>query len=424
MSAKKPLDLEAAEFFVRHHMHQAGAQALEQVLESFTNADLSEPLVCCNNHLPTRMTSVGFQEKSLRTILGGAVAYRRRGYRCPNCGEIRYPADEALNVVKTRFSPGLRRMMARMGAKQCFDEGAEDLGFFADVRVDAKDVERIAEDTGGRVEQWAAQQRTIGLMRPPEEKPDTLYVEFDGTGIPMRAEELARSRGKAPDGKAHTREVKLGCVFTQTALDENGNPVRDPHTTSYVGAIENSVEFGYRIHAEAARRALANASRVIALTDGAAYNKTIIAEHFPNATRVLDIYHAQEHLSGFVRDVCRLPADSAFLKQTRHLLYHGKIPALLKRMQAALPRSGPRRELGKKNINYFKENATAMRYDKFRKMGIFVGSGVIEAGCRTVIGQRLKHSGMFWSLRGANAIIALRCCFASGTFEQFWEDAA
>jgi hypothetical protein len=369
------------------------------------------------------MESIGVQEKSLRTILG-EVPYRRRGYRCPHCGGIRYPADEALNVVGTGFSPGVRRMMARMGANQCFAEGAEDLRFFAEVRVDAKDVERVAENTGRLVEEWAAKQRTLGLMTPPEEKPDTLYVEFDGTGIPMRAKELAGAKGKGPDGKAHTREVKLGCVFTQTALDENGKPVRDPHTTTYVGAIENSVDFGYRIHAEAARRGLAHARQVITLTDGAGYNKTIVAEHFPNAIHVLDIRHAEEHLTDFVRDVSRLPLDGAFFQQTYDLLDHGKIPDLLKRLQAALPRSGPRRELGEKEINYFKENAYAMRYDEFREMGIFVGSGVIEAGCKTVIGQRLKRSGMFWSLSGANAIIALRCSFASGTFEQFWEDTA
>lgn len=404
-------------------MHQAGAQALGQVLEAFTSADLPQPLVCCNNHLPAQMVSFGFQEKTLRTILG-EVPYRRRGYQCPKCKAIRYPADEALNVEGTGFSPGVRRMIARVGANQCFAGGAEDLGFLADVRVDAKDVERNAEETGRRVEEWAAKQRTIGLLAPPEEKPETLYIEFDGTGIPARPEELAESKGKGPGGKARTREVKLGCVFTQTEFGEDGKPIRDPHTTSYVGAIETSVEFGYRIHAEAARRGLANAGRVIALTDGAPYNKTIIAEHFPNATHVLDIYHALEKLTEFVRDVCRLPTDGAFLKQTRRLLYHGKITALLKSLRATLPRSGPRRELGEKKINYFKENAYAMLYDKFRKMGLFIGSGVIEAGCRTVIGQRLKRSGMFWSVAGANAIIALRCSIMSRTFEQFWEDAA
>jgi hypothetical protein len=62
-----------------------------------------------------------------------------------------------------------------------------------------------------------------------------------------------------------------------------------------------------------------------------------------------------------------------------------------------------------------------MRYPKFRKQGLFVGSGVIEAGCKTVMGSRLKRSGMFWAVRGANAVIALRCCRYSRQFDDYWE---
>jgi hypothetical protein len=71
--------------------------------------------------------------------------------------------------------------------------------------------------------------------------------------------------------------------------------------------------------------------------------------------------------------------------------------------------------------NYFLRNADRMRYPQFRRQGLFIGSGVIEAGCKTVIAARLKRSGMFWTLRGANAIIALRCCRISGKFEDYWE---
>ena len=71
--------------------------------------------------------------------------------------------------------------------------------------------------------------------------------------------------------------------------------------------------------------------------------------------------------------------------------------------------------------DYFERNAERMRYPKFRRQHLFVGSGVIEAGCKTVIGSRLKQSGMFWTIRGANAIIALRCCYLNGRFEDYWE---
>lgn len=423
MSRERSFDFEATEFFVRARMHEAGARVLEKALEEIGRGPLGEPLVCAENHLPARMKSLGLKRKTLRTILGQAP-FRRSAYQCPVCERIEYPADKSLNVVGTRFSPGARRMMARQGAQNCFREGAEDLEFFANLRVDAKDVERKAESVGRVVDDWMREQASLATLITPDAAPETLYVEFDGTGVPVRKKELSQSKGKDPDGQAHTREVKLGCVFTQTGLDENGKPRRDPDSTTYVGAIEPSADFGYRIQAEAVRRGLLGAERVVALTDGAAYNKTIIGEHFPQATHVLDYYHTTEHLADFLRDACRQPTDGVLYHELRDLIWNGQTDDLIERMRALMPRSGKRRKMGEREINYFKINAYAMRYAEFRAQGIFIGSGVIEAGCKALIGKRLKQSGMFWTVKGANAIIALRCCLASGRFEQFWEDSA
>ena len=422
LRSEKELDLEAIEFFVRATMLKAGAQVLEAFLE-MAFADEEAP-VCAENHTPKKMQSTGKREKQIHSILGSSQLRRTR-FVCPVCGNVRYPGDEALGVVGTGFSPGARRMMARAGAKESFGEAAEDLQVFAALKVDAKDVERVAEKTGRVVGDWMAEEATNARLVPPvEEKIETLYVSFDGTGVPMRPDELANVRGKAPDGKAKTREVKLGCVFTQTGVDNEGRPVRDEGSTTYVGAIEKSVEFGHRIHGEAMRRGMAGAQRVVVITDGAAYNKSIIDAHFPDATRILDLYHAREHLAEFAKDTIRIPLADSFHIECRALLDRGDVPALIDRMKTKLPRSGARRKEGLKQIEYFRRNAAAMRYGEFRAMGLFVGSGVVEAGCRAVIGQRLKRSGMFWSVVGANAIIALRCCLASGRFEQFWEDAA
>ena len=71
--------------------------------------------------------------------------------------------------------------------------------------------------------------------------------------------------------------------------------------------------------------------------------------------------------------------------------------------------------------DYFERNAERMRYPSFRRQHLFVGSGVIEAGCKTVVGSRLKQSGMFWTVRGANAILALRCSHLNGRFEDYWK---
>lgn len=403
-------------------MLKAGARVLEAFLEAALS-DEKAP-VCAENHRPATMRNTGKRKKEIRSILGSSTLRRNR-YVCSVCDEVLYAADRKLGVQGTGFSPGARRMMARAGSKESFAESAEDLAVFADLKVDPKEVERVAESTGRVVDDWMAREATRArLLAPGEEEIETLYVSFDGTGVPMRPNEVAGVRGKGPEGKAKTREVKLGCVFTQSGLDERGRPVRDEASTTYVGAIEKSVDFGHRIHGEAVRRGMAGARRVAVLSDGAAYNKTIVDEHFPHAIRILDLYHAREHLADFAKDICRQPLDSPFHRACRSLLDEGKIANLAKKMRSKLPRSGPRRKTGLVQIRYFQDNAPAMRYAKFRSMGFFVGSGVIEAGCKTVIGQRLKRSGMFWSLAGANAIIALRCCFASGRFEQFWEDTA
>jgi hypothetical protein len=404
-------------------MLAAGARVLAQLLHGVGAGRRQEPLVCADNHLPARMESLGLRAKTLQTILG-PVPWRRTAWRCPKCGRMDYPADRVLGVAGTGFSPGARRMMARAGARESFAGAAADLRLYAELKVDAKDVERMAEATGRVVDLWTQREATRARLAPPAEAPDKLYISFDGTGVPMRQAELAGVKGKGEGGKARTREVKLGCVFTQTTVDEEGRPVRDEASTSYVGAIENSTEFGQRIHGEAARRGLERAGQVIAITDGAAYNKSILAEHFPRAIPILDLYHAREHLAALLREVCRAPLEGALHQRLRELLDAGRVEALIMELAALLPRNGQRRKRGRAEIAYFRANAQAMRYDKFRAMGLFVGSGVIEAGCRTIVGQRLKHSGMFWSRAGANSIIALRCCLASARFEQFWEDTA
>lgn len=425
VSREKEVDLEAVEFFIRGQLLQAGARCLERFINEIGQGRRREPVMCLSKtHLPRVMESRGLKKKTIKTVLG-PITMRRSRFVCSACGKTRYVADELLGVAGWRVSPGVRRMMSRAGAQDAFAAGAEDLRLYAGLKVDAKEIERVAEDLGRVVDDWMARQASAALLEGgPSEPIDTLYVSYDGTGVPMRRQALEGVVGKAPDGKPKTREVKLGCVFTQTTLDEHGRPVRDPASTTYVGAIEDSTDFGYRIHAEAVRRGLNNARRVVILIDAQGYNKTIAEEHFPMAIVIIDLYHARERLADFVRDICRLDLEGTAHRKWRDLLDLGLIETLTDQMRAALPRNGPRRKEGLGQIAYFLNNIEAMRYGQFRKDGLFVGSGVIEAGCKTVIGKRLKQSGMFWSIPGANAIIALRCCILSGRFADFWEDVA
>jgi hypothetical protein len=421
------LDLEAAEFYIRSAVLGMGGDVLEHLLHDVGVGRQAHPRFCANHHLPRRMESGGVREKMLQTVLG-PVRFARSRYVCPECGLIEYPGDELLGVAGTGFSPGVRRLMTRAGCRgESFAEAAEDLHIYAALELDAKDVERVAETTGRLIDDWMRAQGAAALMdakadHEAEEPIPVLYIEMDGTGVPMRKSELAQVRGKAKDGQAKTREVKLGCVFTQTTLDEQGNPVRDQDSSSYLGAIESSSDFGHRLHQEALRRGLRQAQQVVVLSDGAEYNAAIAHEHFPDAPHILDFYHAAERLSKLIKDNTPHPANGHFHQQCYALLEAGKIEEMIERLRQALPQNGARRKAGIKHLTYFDQRKEQMRYAQFRAQGFFIGSGVIEAGCKTLIGKRLKQSGMFWSVRGANAIIAARCCLYSGRFEQFWED--
>lgn len=376
------------------------------------------------------MVSKGIDCKRLVTILG-PVEYGRSRYECPACQGVRYPGDEELDVVGTTRTPGTRRLMARAGSRQPFKEAREDLHIYAGIEVSAKDVERVAEQTGEEVEQWRRREcaSPVGTstMRTVTKAIPVMYIEMDGTGVPMVKNELTGRRGKQADGTARTREAKVGCVFTQTDRDDEGYPVRDLSSTSFVGAIETAEEFGERLEAEAHRRNVSEAVKVVVLGDGAAWIRGIVEYRFPYATQIIDLYHAKEHVATLAKIM--FPVDESerrdICSRWWDFLAAGKVEKILRAVQELKKKfSYPpqAQECIAEQVYYLMENKDRMRYAEFRKQGFFVGSGVIEACCRHLVGSRLKQSGMEWSVRGANAIIALRCAMLSNRFEDYWAD--
>jgi hypothetical protein len=399
---------------------QGGAGVLGSLLTHWQRQNSSSAVGCqCGQ----RMSSRGRRPKRFWTTLG-PVPFSRSFYQCAACRQGRFPDDERLDIVNTSYSPGVRRLIARAGSQTQFEQAAQDLRCYASLEIEPREIERVAEEVGREVEDWLSQEQkqVRGVSDPSAVLPvaagTKFYVSFDGTGVPVRKSELVGRRGKQPDGSARTREVKLGCVFTQVGLDKEGYPQRDPDSTTYVGAIESSTLFGWRMYAEAVRRGLDQAKTVIVLTDGQRYNHTIVQNHFCDAVHIVDLFHAYEHLTAIAQLLWGLEAKAP--KLWRDLLEAGDIHRLVSQAGKELPASGKSKKVLTKQLRYFEKNAAQMRYAAFREQKFFVGSGVVEAGCRTVIGERLKQSGMRWSVRGANAIIALRCCIMSGRFEDFW----
>jgi len=403
------------ELAVRSAMAQLGASLLEELLA--VDRGHRGPRVDCGAGHEARF--VGHRDKRLDTVLG-PITLHRAYYHCASCRVGVVPKDDELGVTGVSMSPGLRAMVARVAAAAPFAKAAALLAELAGVELCAKRVERSGETDGealqaniaARAQAMAA--GTVTPMRPPTAV-DKLYVAVDGTGVPTVPQDTDGRPGKSPDGRAQTREAKLGVVFTQSTLDDDGHPVRDPGSSSYVATMEPVATFATLIDAEAARRGAAQAKQVIVLGDGANWIWNLAAQHFPAATHIVDLYHARQHLHDLGAIVAPdLAADApGWLAERLAELDRGDITTLAAAARNLCLPDTKAAEI-EKALGYFETNASRMRYAEFRQHGLFVGSGAIEAGCRSVVAQRLKLSGMRWTTRGASAILGLRCEQASG----------
>lgn len=415
------LDLEALEMATRAAMHRAGAAVLEELLEPPTVVTREAACSCGQQGRFHEM-----RPKEILTALG-RIHIRRPYYVCAHCHQGFSPRDYELDVEGTEYSPAVRRMMAMVGSDGSFEQGRQQLEELAGLEVTTKAVERQAEAIGQDIARRdeAEIERAIQLDLPEVTGIDipVLYIEMDGTGVPVVAAETEGRQGKIAGQCAHTREVKLGCVFTQTIADERGRPVRDADSTTYVGAIESSDQFGRRLCVESWNRGWSHAKKRVVIGDGAPWIWNIAEEHFPGAVQIVDLYHARQHLWGLAAKL--FPTDERQRRRwgswLEKKLNAGKIEPLAKVLRGFAPPNADVAHLLSIEAEYFERNAERMRYAQFRAAQLFVGSGVIEAGCKTVIAKRLKMSGMFWTVRGANAIIALRCNRLSRKFADYWE---
>jgi hypothetical protein len=416
------MDLEAIEMLVRSAMHQAGTGVLSELFRFPAPDQRAIPCPCGQQAL--------YRELRSRTVLTvvGTVDVSRPYYLCPHCHQGQFPADQELDIVHSDFSPGVRRMQALVGQDASFDHGREQMKLLAGLEVTTKSVERVAEAIGADIARQEQQEvdRAVQLDLPivVGEPVSILYVQMDGTGVPVVKKETVGCKGKLDGLPAHTREAKLGCVFTQTKWDQEGYAIRDPGSTTYTGAIENAERFGKRLYVEAWKRGWSRAEKRVVIGDGAEWIWNLAKEHFPGAIEIVDLFHARQHLW----DLARLLHPNDIKRRNAWIGLHqkrwldkGKIAKLVSSLRSIPNTDTDVARKIRNEADYFATNAARMNYPKFRKQHLFVGSGVIEAGCKTVIGHRLKQSGMFWTVNGANSILALRCSHLNGRFEDYWE---
>ncbi|MBL8227806.1 MAG: ISKra4 family transposase [Bryobacterales bacterium] len=398
------------------------ATALERYLNRDHSDDAGPRLPCRCGRLAK---SVGRHEKTFQTVLG-EVTLSRAYYHCGSCRSGFFPRDRELGLEGSSESPGIQRMNALTAAMVSFAEGSVLLKELAGVDINAKRVERSAKKIGAEV--VADEKLHTEPLDPDSALPNSMCLSMDGTGIPVRASELEGRSGKQPDSPAKTREVKLCLIWSADTRDKEGKPVCDPGSISYSAAIESAAtadtdkhrsEFADRVLREATRRRFAEASNTTVVADLAAWIWNIAQELYPRAAQIGDRYHVKERLSTVGKDL--FSAGSSGAKQWIQDRWDELDAGALDDLQAAIEAHAGVSEEAQKCSGYLINHRERMRYPEFEAQGRCTSSGVTEGGCKSVIGTRCKRSGMRWTVRGANTILALRCCILSGRFQDTWE---
>ena len=363
-----------------------------------------------------RQTRKGRETIGVQGIFG-SFKLERDYYYHEGKDQGHYPVDAALGL-EVGYTPALAKLVCLEGADEpTYLKAERHLAQTGGIAVSARQIQRVVQRVGGSAQIWQERQAHPGPCDAP-----ILYVSADGTGVPMVAEELTGRRGKQADGTAKTRQVYLGCVFTQHRTDEKGRPVRDDEATTYVSSFKAIEAFGPLLRQEAIRRGMGSAGKVVVLIDGAAGLENMGRLCFKDGLQIVDFFHTLEH-AGLVLDALIGKTHPDYKKRLRRWakrLLKDKVQALIKETRKECL-GKPQAAAVEQALGYFVRNVNRMQYGTFRAAGYFIGSGVVEAGCKTVIGGRCKQSGMFWSESGAENILALRCIHSSRRLEDFWK---
>jgi len=345
--------------------------------------------------------------------LFGDIPLVRNYYHRPADGTGRFPLDEALGLMDG-YTPGVAALIGRCAAEHPFQPAEESFQAYTGLKVDARQFPRLAGYLGPLAE------RFLRANLPSAEKsPPRVYVATDGTGAPLRHAELQGRKGRQPDGTAQTHEIKVGALFTQHPVTGQA-PWRDLYSTTYVTTTQRAEPFGAMMLAEFRRRFSAAPTEVVYLGDGAAWNWELQRICFPSSIGIVDFYHAAEHMAqvvDLIYDRHSRPGRRCRQRWVK-LLLRGQLDRFLAEARAAFPPD--QAAAGAKALAYFEKNRERMRYKEFRDRGYFIGSGVVEAACKTLVAQRLKGSGMHWSEKGLSHILALRTAILSRRYDEFW----
>ena len=392
-------------------------------------------------HCGGGMRYLGRERSPTETALGGIRLAMGR-YGCVACGASARPRAARMDIEGS-MTPTARRMASELGSVCCHAEADRLLNVVGGVNFGAKRVERTTRLVGDDLEAWRTEWLSGSItvfggggaasndasfdgapVRKSLKEGQVLCVGLDGAGVPALPSETAGRKGK-DGGRATTREAKVGAIRVAEPDGEGGMRLAEDSAWHFA-AIESAADDA-RGDSPVARRLLRELAALgfapedvgVALGDGADWLRRLYKEWFPNAVRIVDFFHAAEYLWAAAQGRHRNDPKAAKRwaeKQCRRL-EAGRMDDVL----AALRRPGAGAEERAKAIRYLSERRGRMRYDEYRSLGLPIGSGRVEAACKTVVGRRMKCTGMRWTVAGANPVLWVRCARLSGWFDDYWE---
>lgn len=351
----------------------------------------------------------GYRARAITTVLG-TVRYRRAYYRCHDCGATHYAGEDELGLEGGVFTLPAQEAISLVSSEVPFERARVLLHRLSGVTCCVSQAERLTQTHGQRLQQQQAQaceQLFAGTVEAvPEQRDHRLYVTLDATKTRFRDD---------------WHETRVGAIY-DAQPDDRGRD--EPQRTTTVACAWQDLEtFGQRLYQEAARRGVAHAREVVVVADGAPWIWNQAAEHFPQATQILDFYHASERLHSVGRTVYGDGTKAARAWADRNVtrLSAGDWKGLLCSLKALRPRTAEGRDAVRLALGYFATNRQRMDYPAYRARGLHIGSGVVEAACKAVVATRCKRAGMRWSQPGAQAVLTLRTLLLNERWDEYWQ---
>lgn len=348
---------------------------------------------------------------SITTLLG-RLSFQRAIYTCPHCGERFAPLEQQLQCAAGGLSLGVEELLALLGATQdSFAQATAVLERLCLVSVCPNSARAATEELGNLLAEHAqaqVEQAQQNHQPPPSHTPapPRLYISMDGV--------LAHIHD------AGFKELKTGCVYTTRARRSRKQPDKQElhaDSQSYVVAVSQSEQFGWKLWAEACRRGLNEQTEVVVLGDGAHWIWNVAEQHFPKATQIVDWYHASEYVWRAASSIYGEGSELrvSWARQQLDLLWEGQVQDVLKALAAHTNRG----EGVSEAESYFSNHRGRMDYAAYRARGLQIGSGPIESACKQLVSARLKLAGMIWDAEGAEAVAVVRAWLKS----ERWDEA-